>query len=57
MKLIGLFNNIWTTGIYPTEWTKATVKPIFKLGKDPNEPESYRPKALTSGICKICKGW
>jgi hypothetical protein len=53
MKLLGLFNNIWNAGKFLTEWTKATVIPILKPGKDPNEPESYRPTYLTNCICKI----
>jgi hypothetical protein len=27
--------------------------PILKPGKDPNLPTSYRPKALTSYVCKV----
>jgi hypothetical protein len=52
MKLLGILNNIWNTEKFPTEWTKATVIPILKPGKDTNEPESYRPIALTRCICK-----
>jgi hypothetical protein len=53
MKHLGLFNNIWNTGKFPTEWTKATLIPIRKPGKDPNESENLRPISLTSCICKI----
>ena len=35
-----------------SEWKKAIVIPIPKPGKDPTNPNSYRPIALTSRICK-----
>jgi hypothetical protein len=46
MKL--LYNKIWKTGDFPTGWTEATVIPILKPGKYPNEPKSYRPISLTT---------
>jgi hypothetical protein len=39
--------------VFPTGWTGATVIPILKPGKDPNEPKSYRPISLTSCMCKV----
>jgi hypothetical protein len=53
MKLLGVYNKIWKTGDFPTGWTEATVIPILKPGKDPNEPKSYHPISLTSCICKV----
>ena len=44
--------NIWTTGKFPEDWTLATIIPIPKPGKDPAEPNNYRPIALTSCLCK-----
>jgi hypothetical protein len=55
MKLLGVYNKIWKTGDFSTGWTKATVIPILKPGKDPNEPKSYRSISLTSCMCKVMK--
>ena len=46
--LLNIFNYIWTTGKFPEDWTLATIIPIPKPGKDPAEPNNYRPIALTS---------
>jgi hypothetical protein len=43
---------MWKTGVLSTGWTEATVIPILKPGKDPNEPKSYRSILLTS-----CMWW
>ena len=37
---------------FPEDWTLATIIPIPKPGKDPGEPNNYRPIALTSCLCK-----
>ena len=50
--LLNIFNYIWTTGKFPEDWTLATIIPIPKPGKDPAEPNNYRPVALTSCLCK-----
>ena len=50
--LLNIFNYIWTTGKFPEDWTLATIIPISKPGKDPAEPNNYRPIALTSCLCK-----
>ena len=47
-----IFNYIWTTGKFPDGWQYATIIPIAKPGKDPAEPNNYRPIALTSCLCK-----
>ena len=49
---MNIFNNIWTTGKLPDGWQYATIIPIPKPGKDPTEPNNYRPIALTSCLCK-----
>ena len=51
--LLNIFDYIWTTGKFPEDWTYATIIPIPKPGKDPAEPNNYRPIALTSCLCKI----
>ena len=50
--LLNIFHYFWTTGKFPEDLTYATIIPIPKPGKDPAEPKSYRPIALTSCICK-----
>ena len=50
--LLNIFNYIWNTGKFPEDWTYATIIPIPKPGKDPEEPNNYRPIALTSCLCK-----
>ena len=50
--LLNIFNYIWTTGKFSEDWTLATIIPIPKPGKDPAEPNNYRPIALTSCLCK-----
>ena len=50
--LLDIFNDMWETGTFPESWELATVIPIPKPGKDHAEPNSYRPKALTSCLCK-----
>ena len=51
--LKNILNNIWTTGDFPHQWRAATVIPISKPNKDHADPNSYRPIALTSCLCKI----
>ena len=50
--LLRIFNRIWTTGNIPNQWKIANVIPIPKPGKDPTNPQNYRPIALTSVLCK-----
>ena len=50
--LLHIFNDMWETGKFPESWELATIIPIPKPGKDHAEPNSYRPIALTSCLCK-----
>ena len=50
--LLEIFNQIWTTGDYPTSWSEAIVVPIPKPGKDTSMASSYRPIAMTSCLAK-----
>ena len=52
LLLLHIFNDIWTTGIFPSCWRQATIIPIPKPGKDSTNPTNYRPIALTSCLCK-----
>ena len=51
--LLEFLNLIWTQGSFPEAWKKATILPILKPGKPPNDPKSYRPISLTCSICKL----
>ena len=51
--LLALFNNIWTKGICPDSWKLAKITLLYKNGKDPSQPSSYRPISLTSCLCKL----
>ena len=50
--LLSIFNSIWDSGNFPTNWKKAIIIPIGKPGKDLTNPTSYRPISLTSCVCK-----
>ena len=52
LLLLNIFNKIWLSSDFPSDWRKAIVIPIPKPGKDPTNPTNYRPIALTSCICK-----
>ncbi|GFU88377.1 putative RNA-directed DNA polymerase from transposon X-element [Trichonephila clavipes] len=52
VSLLYLFNRIWREQVYPTQWQEAIVITILKPEKDPKNPLSYRPIALTSCLCK-----
>ena len=52
LTLLHIFNDIWTTCVFPESWRLATVIPIPKPGKYHTEPTNYRPTALTSCLCK-----
>ena len=51
--LLQIFNNLWKTGGFITDWNKALVKPLKKPAAPGSNLDSYRPIALTSTICKI----
>ena len=53
LKLLEYYNEIWKSKKFPKKWLFATIIPILKLGKDPNEADSFRPIALTNCLCKI----
>ena len=51
--LLDILNHILRIGKLPKTWKTAHVIPILKEGKNPLKPDSYRPIALTSCICKL----
>ncbi|KZR99556.1 Pol-like protein [Daphnia magna] len=48
-----LFNILLFHGITPQAWKEATIIPILKTNKQPNDPTSFRPISLTSYLSKI----
>ena len=50
--LVQMFNKFFKDSHFPEQWKKAIIIPIPKPGKNPNSPNSYRPIALTSCLCK-----
>lgn len=40
-------------GILPKIWKRAVVIPFVKPGKNPTNPGSYWPIALTLNLCKL----
>ena len=52
LLLLNIFNKIWISGDFPSDWRKAIIIPNPKPGKDPTNPTNYRPIALTSCIGK-----
>ena len=43
LLLLNIFNQIWISGNFPSDWRKAIVIPIPKPGKDPTKDASLRP--------------
>ena len=54
--LLGIFNQIWTTGVFPEDWRLATVIPIPKPGKYHAEPTNFRPIALADRTMQVRVG-
>ncbi|KAG0425864.1 hypothetical protein HPB47_026989 [Ixodes persulcatus] len=51
--LLAYLNEVWTTACLPADWKMATVVPLLKPGKPSDQPNSYRPIALTSCVGKL----
>jgi hypothetical protein len=52
-KLLKGYNQVWEGRSFPEEWTGALVVSVLKPGKDKSSVASYRPKSLTSCVCKL----
>jgi hypothetical protein len=46
-----IFNCVFNNGVYPEEWSKAIIVPIFKKG-DKHNPDNYRGISLINTACK-----
>ncbi|XP_072395392.1 uncharacterized protein [Diabrotica undecimpunctata] len=53
LKLLELYNKIWSQNQFPTLWRQATTIPIKKNDSSPNLLKSYRPISLTCSLCKL----
>lgn len=51
--LLSLLNNIFLRGVPPEEWKTQIIIPILKPGKLSNDPNGYRPIALSCTMAKI----
>ncbi|KAK2717307.1 hypothetical protein QYM36_006177 [Artemia franciscana] len=51
--LLILFNKFIKERYTPKEWRKTSIIPIPKTGKDPSNPDSYRPISLTSCFYRL----
>ena len=47
------FNACFRRGVMPDKWKKAQVFTLLKEGKDPTNPDSYRPISLTPHMGKL----
>ena len=47
-----IFQKSTDSGELPTDWTNATISPVFKKG-DVHLAENYQPVSLTSVSCKL----
>ena len=48
LLLLNIFNKIWISDDFPSDWRKAIIIPVTKFDKDPTNPTNYYLIALTS---------
>ncbi|CAH2208082.1 jg18039, partial [Pararge aegeria aegeria] len=53
LYFLNLINSFFESGIVPNSWKTQLVIPLLKPGKNPSEPNSYRPIALSSTLAKV----
>lgn len=53
LHLLKIYNRIFRNGTFPRNWRKSLLVPILKPGKDPKNPENYRPISLTCCLSKV----
>ena len=52
-SVLGIFNENWRKGVFPTTWKLAAIIPIHKAGKPVKDASSYRPISLLSCLGKL----
>ncbi|XP_052745706.1 RNA-directed DNA polymerase from mobile element jockey isoform X4 [Bicyclus anynana] len=50
---LNMINYFFEKGFIPVAWKTQLVIPILKSGKNPSDPNSYRPIALSSTLVKV----
>lgn len=50
-----IVNNIFEYGLIPKPWKSQVVIPLLKPGKNPSDPNSRRPIALSSVLAKVAE--
>ena len=53
--ILDFINLTWKQGQLPSSWKIATIVPVLKKDKCPEQPSSYRPISLTSCLDKIAE--
>ena len=48
-----LFNLSLSTGVYPDQWKRSVVSPLYKQKGDRAQLSSYRPISLLSAVSKV----
>ncbi|GFR12534.1 probable RNA-directed DNA polymerase from transposon X-element [Trichonephila clavata] len=54
-KITNVISNMFNKRYFPTSWKTAVIVPILKPGKDPTDPQSYRPISLLPVLSKIAE--
>ena len=47
-----LFNLVYESGCYPSQWSESMIKPLFKSGSE-NDPSNYRGISISSCLSKL----
>lgn len=51
--LLNIYNHLWTSCTFPSQWKETVIIPIPKPNKDKNNPKNYRPIALSNCLCQV----
>ncbi|GBO10726.1 putative RNA-directed DNA polymerase from transposon BS [Araneus ventricosus] len=55
LRITLIINCIFKFAHFPSPWKTAVVVPIYKKGKKPQAPDSYRPISLLSSLSKLAE--
>lgn len=50
--LLNLFNDLWSSGSFPSQWEEHTIVPFLKPNKNPDDLSSYRRIYLSSCVMR-----